>query len=84
MAKKSKKKCGFGKIWDSDKNASRKMSHDEKVTLNTYTAVGAVAGAAVGQIAGPKGMAAGYLIGGYKARKKTKKAIREKRLRRIG
>ena len=77
MASK-RKKCGFGKIYDSKSGRCRKMSSDERLEVEIGKTKGFVAGGAIGRkISHPVGTAAGALVGRYVGGKRAKKKLRK-------
>ena len=80
MAKK-KVKCGVGKLLDPNTGKCRKMTQSERKGVFTLTSAGAIAGGMLASRTGIPGAGiVGAAVGGYKARKKTRKLMSEGRL----
>jgi uncharacterized protein YcfJ len=84
----AKKRCGIGKVWDSDMQSCRKMSPKEKRYVKESTIAHAIAGAKGGSVVGGVAKkknkadiasgAIGAVAGGYYGYKSGKKSITSK------
>jgi hypothetical protein len=72
---KKSKRCGFGKVYNMKTKSCRKMSRSEMEEVRGGKIKGYAKGMMAGRLAGPKGTAAGALVGYYAGGKSAKKKI---------